>query len=816
MSLIRSEGFNFVENIPKAKTLYDQMALTAALDSILWSQTLREDVTNPLKDERFPECFQLSQRALTITNKFSGLSQEHRAADLGKLVHDLNQAISRVALGHKIRPKARDFEESCYLYDLAVATFLLIQNAFKVNLSLNVLQFLEPEVFQVYIRALNKFIHIAVSNKNLMVSSAVKQTLLQGMLTVLRVRLFTHIPAVYDNFSDKVLVHHTSALAQTLSEDVDKKKKAIAEAITKEVFQEMDNRWNTRQEINREIKKRLLERYQREALSSMIEIVDLDATFIRAPLSLILEVVQQRVTSYVKYSTERSVEILAKHRESQLPLAKLEKQCFEKKQDLDDVQSPFEVQERYLRIISLYNSTMEIQKFIESKNVTLKQLVAKDSKLKVIAIDSIEYHLRAEEQEKIEKELKRKEYMVKVGLMSHRELEQYKAILKKKQDKEDAFFLNQGKYLKNIASLALFHFQPLSRDQLDMQTHQNLLDMAYRYWELYRQTLTASDEDGCGELEYAMTSLGLYIAADHYIYFMQMLQAQLAARSPARKVLFNLIDSHIFKRHGHMLESSASLIQFVRLQQALGANIEYYYSSVMMETALVHLLTARRDKSSFYLTYEQVRHLSHLFDWVEQSEKADFMSQVDTYFKGGDYGDEDFQQQPVTLKLRSPGYMLDSPEDLLKYEQCLRDILKFVEFQVNTWSSPKLLHAFLTIHTLLINEAAFCSEHRVMVEGILNKLIDEGLLEDESYIMSHGNDYSALVEEFMSSDYASQNEVLYLERRGEQQSIWVKVELIREEGKAAEVNAQVAASLKKADEDEIVLLSKYQGAKDLF
>ena len=46
----------------------------------------------------------------------------------------------------------------------------------------------------------------------------------------------------------------------------------------------MDSRFHSRQEINREIKKRLRDRYQKEAFNSMIEIVDLEANFIRAPL----------------------------------------------------------------------------------------------------------------------------------------------------------------------------------------------------------------------------------------------------------------------------------------------------------------------------------------------------------------------------------------------------------------------------------------------------------------------------------------------------------------------------------------------------
>lgn len=66
--------------------------------------------------------------------------------------------------------------------------------------------------------------------------------------------------------------------------EIEERKKRLADTITSEVFNEMDSRFHSRQEINREIKKRLRDRYQKEAFNSMIEIVDLEANFIRAPL----------------------------------------------------------------------------------------------------------------------------------------------------------------------------------------------------------------------------------------------------------------------------------------------------------------------------------------------------------------------------------------------------------------------------------------------------------------------------------------------------------------------------------------------------
>ena len=89
--------------------------------------------------------------------------------------------------------------------------------------------------------------------------------------------------------------------------EIEERKKRLADTITSEVFKEMDSRFHSRQEINREIKKRLRDRYQKEAFNSMIEIVDLEANFIRAPLQMVLDQIQKQVTTYIKHYTEKAV-----------------------------------------------------------------------------------------------------------------------------------------------------------------------------------------------------------------------------------------------------------------------------------------------------------------------------------------------------------------------------------------------------------------------------------------------------------------------------------------------------------------------------
>jgi hypothetical protein len=39
----------------------------------------------------------------------------------------------------------------------------------------------------------------------------------------------------------------------------------------------------------------------------MVEIIDLEANFMRAPLSLVMEVIKKQVSQYVKFCTEKSL-----------------------------------------------------------------------------------------------------------------------------------------------------------------------------------------------------------------------------------------------------------------------------------------------------------------------------------------------------------------------------------------------------------------------------------------------------------------------------------------------------------------------------
>ena len=84
-----------------------------------------------------------------------------------------------------------------------------------------------------------------------------------------------------------------------------------------------------------------------------MEIIDLEAQFMRAPIGVVIERIKKQVSQYVKYCTEKSMS-------QQQEIATLKS-----KWQVDDLESPFDVTERYLSIISLLNSTIEIQRFVQ-------------------------------------------------------------------------------------------------------------------------------------------------------------------------------------------------------------------------------------------------------------------------------------------------------------------------------------------------------------------------------------------------------------------------------------------------------------------
>jgi len=87
---------------------------------------------------------------------------------------------------------------------------------------------------------------------------------------------------------------------------------------------------------------------QRESVNSMIEIIDMEAKFIRAPFKIVIEKIQKQVSSYVKHCTEMTLK-------QQSSIASLKKAL-----DVDNIESPFDMTERYVKIINLLNSSFEI------------------------------------------------------------------------------------------------------------------------------------------------------------------------------------------------------------------------------------------------------------------------------------------------------------------------------------------------------------------------------------------------------------------------------------------------------------------------
>jgi hypothetical protein len=71
--------------------------LCTALDSIIWTTT-RDEVSSfsSLQKIKFPKCFELSEKALKLTNKFNGISYEEKEVQLEGLVRKIEERINRI------------------------------------------------------------------------------------------------------------------------------------------------------------------------------------------------------------------------------------------------------------------------------------------------------------------------------------------------------------------------------------------------------------------------------------------------------------------------------------------------------------------------------------------------------------------------------------------------------------------------------------------------------------------------------------------------------------------------------------------------
>lgn len=116
---------------------------------------------------------------------------------------------------------------------------------------------------------------------------------------------------------------------------------------------------HTRQEINREIKRRLREAINQESLNNLIEIVDLEANFIRVPLHMVLDKVMKQIYGYIKNS---AIKLTNTHI------------CLESKTSIDDLESPFDICDRFIKVIEMQNSGIEIFRFVNQKSPSIKSL----------------------------------------------------------------------------------------------------------------------------------------------------------------------------------------------------------------------------------------------------------------------------------------------------------------------------------------------------------------------------------------------------------------------------------------------------------
>lgn len=129
-----------------------------------------------------------------------------------------------------------------------------------------------------------------------------------------------------------------------------------------------------------------------------------------------------------------------------------------------------------------------------------------------------------------------------------------------------------------------------------------------------------------------------------------------------------------------------------------------------------------------YLPFENVRYFSHLFWDLDQKEKDDFTSQVAAYFSSegqeDEYGSEEVILKMVQLKLKNSKYLVATTEqEEKKYQLLLIEMLEILDFMVEHWSATKLLHAYLVLVTIILNEPELAKQNKKTIQKILDKLL---------------------------------------------------------------------------------------------
>ena len=202
-----------------------------------------------------------------------------------------------------------------------------------------------------------------------------------------------------------------------------------------------------------------------------------------------------------------------------------------------------------------------------------------------------------EEKKKLEQQIKYKQYMVDIGLIPQSELDKFIQAKERKTKRQDVVKFSQTHYTKNTA---LFAFLTLNSGgnlpksgAIDQQIIANLLDAGYYYWEFFIRTknMKHAAED-MGEFKFALISLSFYAAADHYIYFMQLVTKQLPQKSIERKLLLILLDGYYYNKCGHSLEASTNILKFVELGLGSQIQLHSFYFMTLIEQALMILLSS--------------------------------------------------------------------------------------------------------------------------------------------------------------------------------------------------------------------------------
>ena len=149
----------------------------------------------------------------------------------------------------------------------------------------------------------------------------------------------------------------------------------------------------------------------------------------------------------------------------------------------------------------------------------------------------------------------------------------------------------------------------------------------------------------------------------------------------------------------------------------------------LIEQALLLLLSSRPSpEKKLLLPFEYVKYLN-LWD-VSQEQKDAFASNIEMYFSESE--EYDFSATPISLELKNKSqYVITTNADKQTYKENIVSIVKCLAQIAAKLNNISLVHLFLSILTISVNEPQISGECYKQVQTILDTLVSEELIDDE-------------------------------------------------------------------------------------